>query len=110
MTSMWCRLWCRYRYRYKYHIDDLDVVPLVVLRAQLDARRAREPRRGAEGAAAVLDARVAVQLLEEEVRLRDGELEAAAERHEEQRADHRLRVRDEHVGRRHLQRGEQPHL
>ena len=45
----------------------VDVVALVVLGAQLDPERARDERRRPEVAPAVLDARVAVELLEKKV-------------------------------------------
>ena len=54
----------------------LDVVALVVLRTKLYVERVREPRRRPKVSPLVHDARVAVKLLEEEVRLRDRELDA----------------------------------
>jgi nucleoside-diphosphate-sugar epimerase len=58
----------------------------------------------------VLDARVPVELLEEQVGLSKAELEAGGQRHERECRKHGQRVRERNVGGRHLQRREQSHV
>ena len=69
----------------------------MVLGAQLDVKQAHEPRSWTKVATLVLDSRMPVQLLKQEVCLRDAELEARGEWHYAQRAENGQSVRDEYV-------------
>ena len=76
-------------------------MPLMVICLQLETEGADDKRRGPKVATLVLDARVAVELLEEQVRLDQRKLEPGTYGHRPERTEHRQRVSNQHVDGRH---------